>query len=56
MRQGFSLIMCAPDERKVLRTLLASLGRGALQKTRLCMLELTSWPVYRGRRDTAYGR
>ena len=30
MRRGFSLIMCAPDERKVLSTLLSSLGRGAL--------------------------
>ncbi|KAF9788333.1 ATP-dependent RNA helicase [Thelephora terrestris] len=27
MRQGFSLIMCAPDERKVLRGLLTNLGR-----------------------------
>ena len=32
MREGFSLIMCAPDERKVLRVLLAKLGRGALRK------------------------
>ena len=31
MRQGFSLIMCAPDERKVLGALLASLNRGALR-------------------------
>ncbi|KAF9652598.1 DEAD-domain-containing protein [Thelephora ganbajun] len=28
MRQGFSLIMCTPDERQVLRALLTSLGRG----------------------------
>lgn len=34
MKQGFSLIMCAPDERRVLRTLLTSLGRGALRKFR----------------------
>ncbi|KIK99198.1 hypothetical protein PAXRUDRAFT_823034 [Paxillus rubicundulus Ve08.2h10] len=27
MRQGFSLLMCAPDERRVVRTLLSSLGR-----------------------------
>lgn len=27
MRKGFSLLMCAPDERRVVRALLASLGR-----------------------------
>lgn len=27
MQKGFSLLMCAPDERRVVRTLLASLGR-----------------------------
>ncbi|KAJ8585683.1 ATP-dependent RNA helicase [Rhizopogon salebrosus TDB-379] len=27
MRKGFSLLMCAPDERRVLRALLSSLGR-----------------------------
>jgi ATP-dependent RNA helicase DDX24/MAK5 len=27
MRKGFSLLMCAPDERKVVRALLSSLGR-----------------------------
>ena len=39
MRRGFSLIMCAPDERKVLRALLTSLGRGALQRSR----SYTTW-------------
>ena len=34
MRQGFSLIMCAPDERKVLRALLTNLGRGELRESR----------------------
>ena len=53
MRQGFSLIMCAPDERKVLRALLTSLGRGALRKSRSYDFELTSGPVYRGERHTA---
>jgi ATP-dependent RNA helicase DDX24/MAK5 len=28
MREGFSLLMCAPDERRLLRGLLGSLGRG----------------------------
>lgn len=27
MRRGFSMLMCAPDERRVVRTLLGSLGR-----------------------------
>jgi len=27
MRKGFSMLMCAPDERRVLRALLGSLGR-----------------------------
>lgn len=27
MRRGFSMLMCAPDERRVLRALLGSLGR-----------------------------
>ena len=53
MRQGFSLIMCAPDERKVLRALLTSLGRGALPIAHSCNLELTLWPVHRGWRNTA---
>jgi ATP-dependent RNA helicase DDX24/MAK5 len=30
MRKGFSMLMCAPDERKVVRGLLSSLGRGEL--------------------------
>jgi len=53
MRQGFSLIMCAPDERKVLRALLTSLGRGAFRDSCSYNLELTPRPVYRGRRYTA---
>lgn len=53
MRKGFSLIMCAPDERKVLRALLTNLGRGAFRESRSCNLELTL--VYRGRRDTPDG-
>ena len=31
MRRGFALLMCAPDERKVVRALMRSLGRGAFQ-------------------------
>jgi ATP-dependent RNA helicase DDX24/MAK5 len=27
MRRGFSMLMCAPDERRVVRALLGSLGR-----------------------------
>lgn len=28
MRKGFSMLMCAPDERKLVRALLKSMGRG----------------------------
>ena len=49
MRRGFSLIMCVPDERKVLRALLTNLGRGALRKRRSHHLRLTSFLVYRRR-------
>lgn len=28
MRKGFSLLMCSPDERRIVRALLSSLGRG----------------------------
>jgi ATP-dependent RNA helicase DDX24/MAK5 len=28
MRKGFSMLMCAPDERRVVKGLLSSLGRG----------------------------
>jgi ATP-dependent RNA helicase DDX24/MAK5 len=27
MRKGFSMLMCSPDERRVVRALLGSLGR-----------------------------
>lgn len=29
LREGFSMLMCAPDERRVVRALLSSLHRGA---------------------------
>jgi ATP-dependent RNA helicase DDX24/MAK5 len=50
MRQGFSLIMCAPGERKVLRALLTNLGRGELRGSRSYDLELIL--VCRGRRNS----
>ena len=37
MRRGFALLMCAPDERKVVRALMRSLGRGASPLFSLCI-------------------
>lgn len=34
MRTGFSMLMCAPDERRVVRALLGSLGRRKLSMNR----------------------
>lgn len=53
MRQGFSLIMCAPDERKVLSTLLISLGRGTLLNIPSIQLGIEIAGVYSGKRNTA---
>ena len=53
MRQGFSLIMCAPDERKVLSTLLISLGRGTLLNIPSIQLGIEIAGVYSGKRNTS---
>lgn len=31
MRKGFSMLMCAPDERKLVKALLKNMGRGTLR-------------------------
>ena len=40
MRDGFTLLMCAPDERRIVRALMGSLGR---RKFSLCDVKLQSW-------------
>jgi ATP-dependent RNA helicase DDX24/MAK5 len=42
-RDGFSLLMCAPAERRVLRALLGSLGRGASYACEMQMRALTCY-------------
>lgn len=48
MRSGFSLLMCAPDERRLVRALLSSLGRRECWSP-YWWTSLTSWVCRRGR-------
>lgn len=51
MRSGFSLIMCAPDERKVIKALLNSLGRSTSSHF---FADNTCSSIFRGKRYSRY--